>query len=272
MNRRSYLQSALIGTCALLFTGAQFAPSQLKFSRRLIASAARPRVDTAAVTDSAVTKQKASAINAMTRRAIDALGNAVGPLSTPDALTDAVRSYFAFRAAHPDDVRNPYLYFVDYGLPSTTPRGYVFDMKLLKRLDGPFTVAHGRGSAPARDGVPTRFSNAIGSAATSLGLYLTEATYRFRGNSGGRGYSSIGLRLVGVSDGFNDNAFARRVVAHGAPYVTPAKAGRSEGCPAMEQTRARKLLPKLANGGTVFLYAPDSTWLSKDRWLTGDGE
>jgi len=222
--------------------------------------------------DSAAGKQRTSAINALARRAIDALSDAVGPLSTPEALTDAVRSYFAFRAAHPDSVRNPYLYFVDYGLPSTTPRGYVFNMKLLKLLDGPFTVAHGRGSAPADDSVPTRFSNAVGSAATSLGLYLTEATYRFRGNSGGRRYSSIGLRLVGVSDGFNDNAFARRVVAHGAPYVTPAKAGRSEGCPAMEQSRARKLLPKLANGGLVFLYAPDSTWLTRDPWISAGAE
>ena len=272
MNRRSYLQSALISTCALLFTGAQFAPSHLQFSRALIATAARPRADAAAVAESTVVRHRADAISAITRRAIDALGDVVGPLSTREALTDAVRSYFAFKAAHPDDLRNPYLYFVDYGLPSTTPRGYVFDMKSLKRLDGPFTVAHGRGSAAARDGIPTRFSNAIGSAATSLGLYLTEATYRFRGNSGGRGYSSVGLRLVGVSDGFNDNAFARRVVAHGAPYVTPANAGRSEGCPAMEQARARRLLPKLANGGMVFLYAPDSTWLTNDRWLTGDGE
>jgi hypothetical protein len=255
-----------------LFTGAQIAPSQLAFSRSFLATAARPRADTAAIADSTAAKHNFAAINAMTRRAIDALGDAVGPLSTPEALTDAVRSYFAFKAAHPDDVRNPYLYFVDYGLPSTTPRGYVLDMKRLKRLDGPFTVAHGRGSAEERDGVPTRFSNAIGSAATSLGLYLTEATYRFRGNSGGQRYSSIGLRLVGVSDGFNDNAFARRVVAHGAPYVTPAKAGRSEGCPAMEQARARKLLPKLANGGMVFLYAPDSTWLTKDPWITADGE
>ena len=265
MNQRRYLQSALIALSALLVSGAQLAPGPDNSPLRFIT--ARARLD-AAVPDSIAAKRETSALTTLTRRAIDALADAVGPLSTPDALTDAVRSYFAFKAAHPDDVRNPYLYFVDYGLPSTTPRGYVFDMKSLKLLDGPFTVAHGRGSSPARSGVPTRFSNAIGSAATSLGLYLTEATYRFRGNSGGHRYSSIGLRLVGVSDGFNDNAFARRVVAHGAPYVTPAKAGRSEGCPAMEQSRARKLLPKLANGGLVFLYAPDSAWLTGDPWIS----
>jgi L,D-transpeptidase-like protein len=272
MNSRRYLQSTLIGVCALLFTGAQFAPAHRNLGFLLRAPAALHGVAHAAELDSAVAARKSSAMAEMTRRAIGALSDVVGPLSAPDALTDAVRSYFAFRAAHPDAVRNPYLYFVDYGLPSTTPRGYVFDMKLLKLLDGPFTVAHGRGSAPARDSVPTRFSNAIGSAATSLGLYLAEATYRFRGNSGGRRYSSIGLRLVGVSDGFNDNAFARRVVAHGAPYVTPANAGRSEGCPAMEQSRARMLLPKLANGGMVFLYAPDSVWLTSDPWVTAGAE
>ena len=40
-------------------------------------------------------------------------------LSDPRALKDAFNSYFAFKAAHPNDVKKPYLYFVDYGLPST---------------------------------------------------------------------------------------------------------------------------------------------------------
>jgi hypothetical protein len=141
-------------------------------------------------------------------------------------------------------------------------------MRSLKILDGPFTVAHGRGSSTSKYGVPTRFSNDIGSEASSLGLYLTENAYRFFGRSAGRVYHSVGLRLVGVSGDFNDNAFARRVVAHGAPYVTAIKAGRSEGCPAMELSRARRLLPKLAEGGMVFLFAPDSDWLAADPWLT----
>jgi hypothetical protein len=60
------------------------------------------------------------------------------------------------------------------------------------------------------------------------------------------------------------------VVAHGAPYVTAAAAGRSEGCPAVEPERARRLLPRLAGGGLVFLFAPDATWLAGDPWLAGD--
>jgi hypothetical protein len=275
MFQSKHLQSALIVVSSLVFTGAQFAPGHEKSGPVLTTTASwlSGTAGGADVTpDSLAGKRTSSAFTMTTRRAIDALARVVDSLSTPQALAAAVRSYFAFKTAHPDAVRKPYLYFVDYGLPSTAARGYVFDMSSLTILDGPFTVAHGRGSSVALDGVPTRFSNAFGSAATSLGLYLTEETYPFRGNSGGRTYRSIGLRLIGVSDGYNDNAFARRVVAHGAPYVTPTKAGRSEGCPAMEQSRARQLLPKLANGGMVFLFAPDSNWLTGDRWIAADAE
>ncbi|MEO6529034.1 MAG: murein L,D-transpeptidase catalytic domain-containing protein, partial [Gemmatimonadaceae bacterium] len=209
-------------------------------------------------------------IGSVTMAALEAFSSAVRPLSRPEALKDAFRSYFAYKTAHPDEVRKPYLYFVDYGLPSTTPRGYLFDMEALRVVDGPFTVAHGRGSKADRDGVPTRFSNSSGSNATSLGLYVAKAAYAFYGKSAGRPYRSVGLRLMGVSEGFNDNAFARRVVAHGAPYVTPNKAGRSEGCPAMEPDRAERLLPKLADGGMVFLFAPDENWLARDPWLTSN--
>jgi hypothetical protein len=118
--------------------------------------------------------------------------------------------------------------------------------------------------------VPTRFSNASGSNSTSLGLYVTKALYDFRGHSGGRVYTSTGLRLEGVSQGFNDNAFERGVVAHGAPYVTATKAGRSEGGPAMEPARAKKRLPKLAQGAMVFLFAPNDKWMQNDPWIAAD--
>jgi hypothetical protein len=204
--------------------------------------------------------------------ALAALRGAVRPLSDKAALETAFRGYFTYKAAHPDEVRKPYLLFVDYGLPSTAKRGYLFDMRRLKVVEGPFTVAHGRGSASSRFGIPTRFSNAVGSMATSLGLYVAKATYGFHGRSGGRSYSSMGLRLSGVSEGFNDNSLRRGVVAHGAPYVTASRAGRSEGCPAMEPARARRILPKLANGGVVFLFAPNEKWMENDPWIGEGGE
>jgi hypothetical protein len=253
-----YLGNVLIGTTAVVFAGGGYLlPDHDKNGPVL----------TAAVEFVAPKPQPASDLAAITTSAVQTLSSSVKKLSHPDALEDAFRSYFAYKSAHPRDVKKPFLYFVDYGLSATTPRGYVFDMESLTVVDGPFMVAHGRGSAADSRGVPTRFSNRSGSAATSLGLYLTASTYGFSGKSAGRHYTSVGLRLLGLSDGFNDNALARGVVAHGAPYVSSTRAGRSEGCPAMEQSRAKRLLPMLANGAMVFLFAPNQGWLASDPWV-----
>ncbi len=202
--------------------------------------------------------------------ALDALSPRAGRTSAPEALRRAFEAYYAFRAEHGDEVRKPYLYFVDYGLDNHTPRGWVFDMDAMRLVEGPFTVAHGRGSARARDGVPTRFSNSPGSAASSLGLFLTQETYGFSGHAGRRLYHSVGLRLEGESGRFNDAARARGVVVHGAPYVSARGAGRSEGCPAMSQDRAHRLIPMLAEGSLVFLYSPnDTAWLDHGPWVGG---
>lgn len=204
--------------------------------------------------------------------ALAVLHRRVGELSHPDALRLAFEAYWNYRNTHPEQVRNPYFYFVDYGLDSREPRGYVFNMDALEVVEGPFTVAHGRGSAEGRHGVPTRFTNIMDSATTSLGLYLAQETYSFSGKSAGRRYHSIGLRLKGVSGRFNSAARRRGIVVHGAPYVTPARAGRSEGCPAMELSRAQRLIPLIANGGLVFHFSPrDAKWMREDPWLGRSG-
>ncbi len=188
--------------------------------------------------------------------------------SHPDALRLAFEAYFGFLEASPDQVRNPYFFYVDYGLDNRSTRGYVFDMRQMTLVEGPFTVAHGSGSSARRNGVPTRFSNRPGSYQSSLGLYVAQETYRFSGKANGRRYTSVGLRMKGVSGSFNDAARRRGIVSHGAPYVSAGDAGRSQGCPAMEEARARRLLPKIANGGVVFLYSPhDSRWLADDPWI-----
>lgn len=207
-------------------------------------------------------------VNAAAERALDALSGHVRQQSHPEALRRAFEAYFAYAASHADDVRNPYLFYVDYGLDNRTARGYVFDMEAMSLVDGPFTVAHGSGSSSRRNAVPTRFSNRPGSYQSSLGLYLAQETYGFRGRSGGKRYTSIGLRLKGVSGTFNDAARQRGIVSHGAPYVTAGDAGRSQGCPAMEEHRARRLLPMIANGGMVFLFSPhDPRWMREDPWV-----
>jgi hypothetical protein len=205
---------------------------------------------------------------AATESAVMALLPHVARKSHPEALRIAFRAYFNYRDANPHQVRKPYLYFVDLGLDNRTARGYVFDMDDLSVVDGPFTVAHGTGSLRERNGVPTTFSNRPGSFQSSLGLYLGEETYAFSGRAAGGRYTSVGLRMRGESGTFNDAARRRGIVAHGAPYVSATDAGRSEGCPAMEQHRARRLLPLLADGGVVFIFSPlDSRWLREDRWV-----
>ena len=267
MIHKKYLQNALIGGVAVLFGGTRMMPSHDQNGpvlTKAISVVSGARVDTMKVDSTAPAPKSKVTL------ALASFQNVVRPLSSSRALGDAFRSYFAYKSAHPTDVKKPYLYFVDYGLPSNTPRGYVFDMDQLRIVDGPFMVAHGRGSSATKAGVPTRFSNAPGSFATSLGLYLAQETYSFHGKTAGRSYGSVGLKLQGVSEGFNDRARERKVVAHGAPYVTPKGAGRSEGCPAMEQSRAQRLLPELANGGMVFLFAPDDKWLENDPWISSN--
>lgn len=179
------------------------------------------------------------------------------------ALLHAFRAYYNYKAENRSSVRQPYLYFVDFGLDNRSRRGIVFDMPRRVVHEGPFTVAHGSGSSPRRNGVPVTFSNVSGSNASSLGLYLTESTYAFTG----AGYTSTGLRLSGLSGAFNDQARARGIVMHGAPYVSANDAGRSQGCPAVEQSRVG-LIHQLAQGSLVFIYSPnDQAWLDGDPWV-----
>jgi L,D-transpeptidase-like protein len=155
----------------------------------------------------------------------------------------------------------PTLTLIDYSLPSTTPRLWVFDLRSGKLLFNEL-VAHGRNSG---DNMATRFSDAMESRETSLGLFRTADTY-----VGHNGYS---LRLDGLEPGFNSNARERAIVMHGAPYVdgTIAKAngrlGRSWGCPALRQAVARQVIDTVRGGGVIFSYYPDSAWLKTSKFL-----
>jgi hypothetical protein len=151
---------------------------------------------------------------------------------------------------------------IDYSLPSTEPRMWVFDLQR-KRLLYAEHVAHGRGSG---DNLATEFSNVEGSHQTSLGLFVTDQTYY-----GANGYS---LRLDGLDPGFNDLARQRAIVMHGAPYVDPAFAqeqgrlGRSLGCPAVRDEVARPLINQLRHGQLVFAYFPDPQLLANASSLS----
>lgn len=150
---------------------------------------------------------------------------------------------------------------IDYSLPSTEPRLWVFELKTGKLLYAEH-VAHGKGSG---DNLPTEFSNREGSHQSSIGLFTAGETY-----IGANGYS---LRLDGLEPGINDLARERLLVMHGADYVDPMQAlrqgrlGRSFGCPAVRRAVARGVIDSLKGGQLVFAYYPDLDWLSESQFI-----
>jgi hypothetical protein len=156
------------------------------------------------------------------------------------------------------------LTIIDYSLPSALPRLWVFDLRSGQLLFSEL-VAHGRNSG---DGVATRFSDAMGSRQSSLGLFRTADAYL-----GHNGYS---LRLDGLEPGFNSHARERAIVMHGAKYVDPAAAaasgyvGRSWGCPVLREAVARQLIDTIRGGGVIFSYYPDPAWLATSKFLHCD--
>lgn len=156
---------------------------------------------------------------------------------------------------------SPRLAVIDYSLPSSEPRLWIFDLQRQQLLHRE-RVAHGRNSG---ENLARFFSNEPNSLASSLGLFRTQETYQ-----GKHGYS---LRMDGLEPGFNDNALERAIVWHGAPYVSKnfvereGRIGRSWGCPAVRSGVARRVIDALKNGQFVFSYYPDREWLARSQFL-----
>lgn len=152
--------------------------------------------------------------------------------------------------------QKPVLTVIDYSLPSNKQRMWIFDVKSERLLYNTY-VAHGRNSGAD---VANHFSNRPSSLASSLGTYVTKDTYF--------GSKGLSLNLQGLEKGFNDNAYNRRVVMHGAWYVEPTfikqtgRAGRSWGCPSIAQTMAKPVINTIKGGSVVFAYYPDKNYLS----------
>jgi hypothetical protein len=191
---------------------------------------------------------------------LDARLSAAAPDADPKVLALATRAADCARRQGLLQGFN-HLAVIDYSRPSTQPRLWVFDVARGKLLYQEL-VAHGRNTG---EKLAERFSNVEGSKMSSLGLFQTADTYY-----GSNGYS---LRLRGLDAGFNDNALARAIVMHGAPYVSEAIAsrlgrlGRSWGCPAVRQEVARTVIDTLKGGALLFAYYPDGKWLKESPLL-----
>jgi hypothetical protein len=166
----------------------------------------------------------------------------------PQALHAALTSWESLRAS--GEVHSSLLSVIDYGLPSTQPRLWVFDLDS-ERVLFQELVAHGRNSGWD---LAVSFSNDDGTYMSSLGAFVTGSTY-----DGKNGYS---LRLRGTEPKLNDRAEARAIVMHGAPYVDEVIAlkhgrlGRSLGCPAIRPAIARKLIDEIRDGSVLYAWHP----------------
>ena len=155
---------------------------------------------------------------------------------------------------------------IDYRLPSTEPRLWVIDLDRGAVLHHEL-VAHGRGSG---DNHARAFSNRPGSKQSSIGVFVTEGTYE-----GQHGYT---LRLRGLEPGINDRARARKIVIHGAWYVsdehvrTHGRLGRSWGCPALDRAVARTVIDAIRGGSVILAYGPGWSDASAVLASTGPGD
>lgn len=156
---------------------------------------------------------------------------------------------------------NNILTIIDYSLPSSEKRLWVFDIKEKKLLFHTY-VSHGITSGRL---FTDAFSNRYNSKASSLGVYRTEKAYY--------GREGLSLRLDGLDRSFNDNASNRSVVMHGGWYVEEqfikkyGRAGRSWGCPALPLAMYQPIINAIKDNSFMVVYYPSDSWFVKSKFL-----
>lgn len=154
----------------------------------------------------------------------------------------------------------------DMSKSSKEYRLWVIDMNASKVLINDY-VAHGQGSG---DEFATQFSNKMNSHQSSIGFYVTDATYM--------GSHGLSLRLHGMDKGYNNAAYDRAIVVHGANYVADhfvtgqGRLGRSWGCPAVSEKIAGTLINTIKDGTCLFVYYPEQKYLQTSYWLNKQPE
>ncbi|MBM4281085.1 MAG: murein L,D-transpeptidase catalytic domain family protein [Deltaproteobacteria bacterium] len=183
--------------------------------------------------------------------------------ASPTVAALAVQAYRSARGQGLSD--SPVLSVIDFSRPSTEERLWIVDVEVGALLDRDH-VTHGSGSNDPNDPrMASTFSNTPESHQSSLGLSLTAETYQ--------GSNGLSLRLDGLEPS-NDNVRARAIVMHGADYAEDAFVarygylGRSQGCPAVAQSRVVALIDLVKHGTLLFSYFPDDAWLSSSPFLT----
>jgi hypothetical protein len=178
-----------------------------------------------------------------------------------EAFSKAYRGYLNLCNAGKVNTDKNIISICDFSLPSTANRLWIIDLNAKKVLFNTY-VAHGQGSG---DDYATAFSNRMNSHQSSLGFFVTSDTYV--------GEHGTSLHLLGMDQGFNDAAYNRDIVVHGAPYVCDSyirgneRLGRSWGCPAVSPTLSLPIINTIKDGTCLFIYYPEAKYLQSSYWL-----
>jgi len=134
---------------------------------------------------------------------------------------------------------------VDFRRPSNQKRLWVLsNRKLLVHC----RVAHGKNSGET---ITSSFSNDFESNQSCIGSFVTGKIYR--------GEKGLAMRIHGLEQGINDNAYERGIVFHGGDYVSTAfllkhgRIGRSLGCFVTEPRYNARIIRLCRFGAKLFV-------------------
>ncbi|GET25908.1 murein L,D-transpeptidase catalytic domain family protein [Prolixibacter sp. NT017] len=176
------------------------------------------------------------------------------------AFRDGLVGYYSIEKENKLE-NNRYLTLIDMSLASTAKRLWVIDLDSMKIVENTL-VAHGRNTGVNH---AVKFSNRPSSKMSSLGFYLTGATYH--------GKYGLSLYLDGIEPGINDKARERTIVMHSAPYATQkfvkehGRLGRSWGCPAVPPSKSKAIIEAIKDKSCLFIYSPVPSYLKKSKYL-----
>ena len=120
-------------------------------------------------------------------------------------IEERAEKALAFACRH--NMNEHYVLFVDYSMPSGTPRLFVWDFQK-KEIIATTYVMHGSGGGSTAE--RPRFSNRPGSGCSVLGRFLVTKEHGYR--------NKRGFRIKGL-DVDNQSAYARGLMIHGARWI-----------------------------------------------------
>jgi hypothetical protein len=167
----------------------------------------------------------------------------------PASARSAIDQAFQFLNSNLSTIKNRnHMTVVDYTQPSSANRFYSINLSTGEIIAS--EVSHGRVSDDGKKQNFSCYSNKDGSNASPSGFLMTGELY-----TGKHGRS---VRLHGL-ESKNGASCDRAIVVHQAKYIGDDSGGRSQGCPAIPQSKQSKDLieQKLDSGALFYNFTAD---------------